>query len=353
MQSICIFIKNFERNYMPLNKNASFRYRVINECLRNTARRWTFDDLLERVSEKLSEEFDIVKGISPRQLAEDIHIMRKLPPTGYNAPITRRHGYIYYETPGFSIDQNPLSQSDVEALDEALNILKQFKDLPHFEELKRIPYKIQGSVNLQKHRKALIQFETNPLVKGTEWIPPLSECIGNSRPLRLTYKSFKAKAEKSEILHPYLLKEYRNRWFVFGYNETYCGISSYALDRILKTEHSDAAWIENSFVDPDHYFDDVIGVSIVAGTVPERIEIKLLPLVAPYIITKPLHNSQRVIHESPEFTNIEITIVPNYEFESLILSFGEQVEILAPLEIRNMFNKRIKGMLELYINEQV
>jgi predicted DNA-binding transcriptional regulator YafY len=221
---------------MPLNKNASFRYRVINECLHNSARRWTFEDLLEHLSEKLFEEFDIAKGISTRQLAEDIHIMRKLPPTGYDAPIKRRNGYVYYEDPDFSIDQNPLSESDVDALEGALILLKQFKDLPHFDELKSIPYKLQGSVTLQSRKKTLIQFETNPLVKGNEWIPILSDYISNKNPVNLTYKSFKAGSEKMEVMHPYLLKEYRNRWFVFGYNENFRRISNYALDRILKVE---------------------------------------------------------------------------------------------------------------------
>lgn len=152
--------------------------------------------------------------------------MRKLPPTGYDAPIMRRDGYIYYEDPNFSIDQNPLSESDVEALDEALSLLKQFKDLPHYEELRRIPYKIQGSVNLQTHKKTLIQFETNPLVKGTEWIPVLSDCMVDKKPIEITYKSFKAEKKKIEILYPYLLKEFRNRWFVIGYNEKFQGILS-------------------------------------------------------------------------------------------------------------------------------
>jgi predicted DNA-binding transcriptional regulator YafY len=335
---------------MPINKNASFRYRVINECLRNTGRKWTFEALLSYVSKKLFEEFDIVRGISPRQLAEDIHIMRKLSPAGYDAPIKRRNGYVYYEDPDFSIDQNPLSSSDVEALEEALSLLKQFKDLPHYEDLRRIPYKIQGSVSLQSQKKALIQFETNSLVKGTEWIPFLSYCIGNKNPVELKYKSFRADKEKTEVLHPYILKEYRNRWFVIGFNESFWGISNYALDRVIKVETSKKIWIENTFFDPDQYFDNVIGVSVMEGVVPEKIQIKLAHQLAPYIITKPIHNSQKIIEECHEFTVIEITIIPNYEFESLILSFGEQAEILTPGETRNSIIKRLMRLNEVYRN---
>jgi predicted DNA-binding transcriptional regulator YafY len=333
---------------MPLNKNASFRYRVINECLRNTARRWTFEDLQKHISAKLFDEFDIAKGISPRQLAEDIHIMRKLPPTGYDAPIKRRAGYIYYEDPVFSIDQNPLSESDIEALEEALSLLKQFKDLPHYEDLRRIPFKIQGSVNLQTYKKSLIQFETNTLVKGTELIPILSDSISNKRPVNVIYKSFKADKEKSEILHPYILKEYRNRWFVIGYNEMQEGISNYALDRIVRIEITKTSWIDNTFFDSDHYFDNVIGVTVIEGNTPEKIQIKLNPVLAPYIITKPIHNTQKIIMECKAYTIIEVSLVSNYEFESLILSFGEYAEILTKGETRDHIRKQINGLLEIY-----
>lgn len=333
---------------MPLNKNASFRYRVINECLRNTGRRWTFDDLLEYISEKLFEEFDIEKGISPRQLAEDIHIMRKLPPTGYDAPIKRQNGYVFYEDPSFSIDQNPLTTSDVEVLENALSILKQFKDLPHFEELKRIPFRIQGTVNLQSKDRILIQFETNPLVKGTEWIPVLSTKIGNKSPINIVYKPFKADKELKEVVHPYLLKEYRNRWFLIGHNQKFFGVSNYALDRIVDVQPSYVPYIEAESFDPDHYFDNVIGVSVMQGCQPEKILVKFSSQAAPYILTKPLHKSQKIINETPDYVIVELEIIANYELESLVLSYGDQAEIISKGRTRDKIGDKIKAMMAIY-----
>ena len=76
---------------------------MINECLRRKQKRWTFVELREYISEKLYEEFNIEKGIGPRQLAEDISIMRRLPPQGFDAPIKRRDGFVFYSDPDFSI----------------------------------------------------------------------------------------------------------------------------------------------------------------------------------------------------------------------------------------------------------
>ena len=85
---------------MPKGKNASYRYRLIDQALRNTGRRWTYNELLDFICEKLEEEFDVninnekERALSPRQLADDIRIMRKDPPEGFGAPIVRKEGFI-------------------------------------------------------------------------------------------------------------------------------------------------------------------------------------------------------------------------------------------------------------------
>jgi hypothetical protein len=65
---------------MATNKNASYRYRVIDNCLKNTARKWTLDDLIETISEKLEEDLGIYKGVSKRTVQSDISIMRSMYP---------------------------------------------------------------------------------------------------------------------------------------------------------------------------------------------------------------------------------------------------------------------------------
>ena len=115
---------------MPKGKNASYRYRLIDLALRNTGRKWTFVDLLNHLCDKLEEEFDVnlngnkAGALSYRQLAEDIHIMRKDHPQGYCAPIIRKEGFVYYQDPSFSINDNPLDNTDVERLNEVLRLIK-------------------------------------------------------------------------------------------------------------------------------------------------------------------------------------------------------------------------------------
>ncbi|MFC2080864.1 helix-turn-helix transcriptional regulator [Bacteroidota bacterium] len=334
---------------MPQNKNASYRYRLINDCLRNPGKRWTFHELREYISEKLIEEFD-VDNISPRQLAEDIHNMRRLRPMGFEAPIVRSKGYIYYSDPEYSIDQNPLIESDVNSLKDALSILKQFSHLPHYQDLIHVITKLEGSINQGTESGTIIQFESNPEVIGLHYIPKLSVMIGKRIPIEIEYRPFNVSDPKTEIVHPYLLKEFRNRWFLIGYNETFQGISNYALDRILDINSLEKSYINNTFFDPDSHYKDVIGVSIPEGSKPVRILLKVFSASSKYVLTKPLHTSQKIVEDSGENIVIEITIIPNYEFESVVLGFGENIEVLDPQYLREHLATRITNTFAHYLD---
>jgi len=113
---------------MPYNKNASFRYRVIDHCLSNQGRDWTLEDLIEEISDQLGEQFGNYKGISKRTVQGDINIMRSEPPRGYAAPIICRDGYYYYEDPEYSIIDHPLIQQDRFYLSEIYSFFKFFRN---------------------------------------------------------------------------------------------------------------------------------------------------------------------------------------------------------------------------------
>src|SRR6056297_2682395 len=145
---------------MPTNKNASFRYRVINQCLRNTGRRWTLEDLIETISNEMYEQFGIDKGISKRTVQYDINTMRSDPPRGFAAPIACENGCYFYEDQDFSIDNNPLNETDIENLNEASAILKQFAHLPLYGELEGMLGKLQENI-VQNDAETIVAFEQN------------------------------------------------------------------------------------------------------------------------------------------------------------------------------------------------
>ena len=202
---------------MPVNRNALIRYKTIDKCLQNHYRQWTLDDLIEACSEALYEYEGIVKGISKRTVQLDIQMMRS-DKLGYNAPIiVYDNKYYTYEDKGYSITNIPLTDKDLGKISEAVEFMKQFKGFSHFRELDGMIQKLEDHVYSQKKKqKPVIDFEKNENLKGLEFLDVLYQSIIQQRAIKLTYQSFKARQASSFNFHPYLLKEFRNRWFILG-----------------------------------------------------------------------------------------------------------------------------------------
>jgi len=218
---------------MPVNRNALIRYRTIDKCLQNRRRKWTIENLIGACSEALYEYEGIEKDISMRTIRLDLSAMRgdKL---GYNAPIiVTDKKYYSYEDAEYSITNNPLSIQDLNILQEVTQLLQQFKGFSHFTEMTEMVNKLEDKIySEQNHEAPVIDFEKNELLTGIEWLDKLYKFIIAKQTLLLRYQSFKARQAADIIFYPYLLKEYRNRWFILGMLKTGKEICTFALDRI-------------------------------------------------------------------------------------------------------------------------
>lgn len=338
---------------MPAGKNASYRYRLIDLALRNKGRRWTFEDLLQHLCNKLEEEFDVnlngnkSNALSVRQLAEDIHVMRKDPPQGYSAPIVRKDGFIYYDDPEFSINDNPLSDTDNETLNEVLRLIKPFQALPHLRELETILGKVRGSLSQNKGDQ-IIEIEHNPYARGLNHIEKLYSLIKECKEILLQYQPFTYTEPIEFIFHPFLIKEYNNRWFLLGWLPVECKYRVLGLDRIISFEatgyYSDSG-LKNEIINLEK---KIIGVSITEDQVPIEIQLWVSASQVPYILSKPLHESQKMIDNQTTGGVFTIQLVPNFELEQTILMFGERIKVLSPSDLADRIQTRIKLALELY-----
>jgi len=334
---------------MSINKLALIRYKTIDNCLQNRFRKWTLEDLIEAVSDALYEYESITRGISKRTIQLDIQNMRS-EKLGYNAPIiVTDKKYYSYEDKNYSITNSPLTQQDLGTLNEVLEILKQFKGFGYFQELTEMVTKLEDKLYKQQHKgKSYIDFEKNELLKGLNHIESLHKAIINKKILEITYQSFKAKEAQTFLFHPYLLKEYRNRWFLFGAAHKNKATMILALDRIENFIENKQQKYHKATFDINNYFDDVIGVSKVPNQKPVLIVMKIIKEHAPYIITKPIHQSQKVLKEENSGTIFSIEVIWNFELEREILGFGEQIKILSPRRLASKIENRFKKSLQQY-----
>lgn len=330
---------------MPKNKDSLIRYRVINRCLRD--RRYVTLQALREACEKALD----ISPLSDRTIEGDISAMRHDAGLGYYAPIKRDriNKVYYYEDPDFSIDTIPLNQDEIESLVFAAKLLEQYKEIEIFKTFTDSVQKLVDVLNIYRNSgidtvRNFIEFETVESNKGTEKLEELIDALKRRSVLKLGYKSFTSKKITSHIVHPYHLKEYRNRWFLIGFNEKFKAIRTYGLERILSIDTEDSKKFIDIGFDAKKYYENVIGVSVIDEE-PQKIQIAFSEMQAQYVITQPLHHSQRRVNEIKDKIVFEYFLVPNYEFYAQVLSWGAEIEVLAPKSIRYSLKLIAKGIL--------
>lgn len=338
---------------MAVNKLALLRYKTIDDCLRNRFRKWTLDDIIEKVAEVLYDREGIATGVSRRTIQADIQVMRS-DKLGYNAPIVvTDKKYYSYEDRDFSITNAPINNADVEKMKEIVGVLKQFNGFSYFEEMSDMIARLENNLYKSTHAgRNYIQFESNQLLKGLQYINPLYQAILNQRALLIEYKSFKAREAQQHIYFPYLLKEYRNRWFLICKPKKNAQLITLALDRILEFQELPQEKFIAPVIDFDTYYNDLLGVTKTEKDRAHKIVLEIDRFNAPYVLTKPLHPSQTVLQETEESIIIRIDVVPNFELEREILGFGECMKVLGPRFLASRIRKRLEKSAARYQPKQ-
>jgi predicted DNA-binding transcriptional regulator YafY len=322
---------------MSQNKNALIRYKTIDKCLQNTYRQWTLDDLINACSDALYEYEGKENPVSKRTIQMDIQLMRS-EKLGYNAPIeVYDKKYYHYAEEGFSITDIPLTETDINVLTETVSMLKQFKDFSLFNDVSDLLQRLEDKIYAEKsHTQPVIHLDKNESLKGLHFLDEIYQSIVKKIVLVITYKSFKSKDENQFHFHPFLLKEFNNRWFVVGKKKSNQSVSNLALDRIIKIDYDfQMPYLEQPF-DAEKYYKNVVGVTVNEGLQPKVIQLWIDRVNAPYVFTKPLHSSQRLLQQNEDGSIIiNLFLIENYEMERLLLGFGDGLEVLKPERLRN------------------
>lgn len=340
---------------MSVNKDAAFRYKIINNCLRNNMRKWTKKDLLDAINYAFEEKFSWNESrkrmeIKERQLNYDIAEMKSL----FGAPIEQRRDgkqyYYFYEDPEFSIEQQQVSEDDLRQLRQAVHLLKQIKGFSVSEDIEGVVSRLENKIRIgEEGSNKAIDFENPPSAMGIENLGDIYESIINSKVLKINYRPFKAPSGQEQIIHPYFLKEYNNRWFLFGWNEDRNRIENMPLDRMDTIKVVNRPFKKNENFNPEEYFKNMVGVTRPNDAIPENIEIKIDVERAPYILSKPLHHSQEVTHKYKDGSvKLKWQLIINKELISQLLSFGHQLEVLKPLTLRNTIREMLDKGLSRY-----
>lgn len=334
---------------MPNTRLATLRYQALDRCFSDRRKNYYIEDLIEAVNKTLADN-DQMK-VSRRTVFNDIRDME----SNHHwqvlfeepAKIGGRR-YYRYEDPEYSIWKNDLTPYQLAQLKSMLLMLQQFRGMPQYDRLVEVMEQLEEKYNFEiGDSDQVIAFDTNEYVEGLEHLSPLFEAIIAKQPQTIVYQPF-GKEPITRVVHPYFIKQYNGRWFLLGYckEQNYEGIINLALDRIQSLEKAPVAFVENEAVDFDEYFSDIIGVTLPKDGKVEDIVLRFTDHRLPYVLSKPMHESQR--HTEEDGDCIRLRLIPNKEFYQKVLSFGKDVEVVAPQSVREEIKKIITEMQQKY-----
>jgi len=333
---------------MPHIKNALIRFRIIDKMLRNKYRPFpSKKELREACEESL---YGSISGehICDSTIEKDLFNMKM----EHDAPIKyskRERGYFYEDT-NYSINDIPLTEDELHSIKYAVDTLHQFKDAPFFKEFGNAIDKIVDRISVGTSENEIsqyIQFESATSIGGNEFLPILLEAIQRKKQIWFLYTSYIKAEEKPRKVSPLFLKEYRNRWYLISFDAKQKEIRTYALDRMDTPKILEEETHYHGDFDAENYFKHSMGITSYKGK-SSKIILKANTIAARYISSQPIHESQEIEEETKEFTLFVLTLLISEELIRTILSYGGEIEIVEPLELRKVIQERISGMNKLY-----
>lgn len=339
---------------MPVNKYALLRYQIIDKMIRNKYHPYPSKEDLRRACEDelYGEGSD---RISDSTIEKDLWALRNESLLGYDAPIKYsklEKGY-YYEDPNYSISKISLNEDEIEAIKLAVNTLDQFKEIDLFKDFQFAINKIADRINLtdditDKSISKFIEFDQVPEVKGSSYLADLFLAIKKRKRIKLTYKKFKDDAvERVYDLDPYLLKEYNHRWYLIAFDTKKEYFKTYGLDRIEGMALTPQRYKINPYFDADKFFKNCYGITTFEEE-PQEIKLSFTSLQARYILSKPMHHSQKVIKETNSEVVVSIYVRYTWELVMDILAMGSNVKVLGPPSLKKKIKSILKESLEFY-----
>jgi predicted DNA-binding transcriptional regulator YafY len=329
---------------MPVNKNAFLRYVILDECFRNKNASFTKEDLIEELSKKDIE-------ISQRGLNEDIKsIWQDLFKADseedvFEADLKKgnKKAFRYKDASKSCIPNLLYSPKHLELIRSALQTLQVLRDIPQFRWIEDSLFKLDDSLQaISKEIQPFVELENTTFIDPdyAKLLHQLFDFISHKRVVYIEYQPY-GEEKQNIIFHPYYLKQYNGRWFVFGYNEDK-DIEDWniSIDDRIKAIKETSKIYRPSSIDWREYFEDIIGVTKYRNKAIEEIVLYFYDKTAYYIQSKPLHGSQKTKRLENDVLEVRLWVIPNYELERLILGYGESVKVISPEHFKNLIAER-------------
>ena len=178
------------------------------------------------------------------------------------------------------------------------------------------------------------------------------QAIRDGKKVEIRYQSYRKPDEDHFVFEPYFLKEFKRRWYLYGYKGDPDGCRMLALDRMITATITSESFTLPKEFSTEGFFGNIYGVRVYPGMRPERVLLKVSPMQTKYFRSLPLHKSQEEIETHEDYSVFSYFLTTDYDFKQDLLSFGKEVEVLEPKTLRTSIKETINQLNTYYDDEQ-
>ena len=185
---------------------------------------------------------------------------------------------------------------------------------------------------------------------GSNYLSSITTALRDNIVLNIEYQSFHVGSESQIdlLVEPLCLKMFKRRWYMLCRRFSDKAFRIYALDRLHKIELTFEHFTYPEKFSPQEYFAPYYGISTDGYAKRCRVVLKAYQELPKYLISQPLHHSQEIKEQTPEYTVFEYWIIPTFDFVQEILLHSEQLEVLEPESLRILVKEKIARIADLY-----
>ena len=316
---------------MPISKSAFRRYQIIDKMVRNKMKTYpTMNQIVDQIHQSLEYE------VSPETIQKDIAKMKEPAPEGFHAPIyynRTTRGYAYSD-PDYVLAGVPLTDVDIESIRESLEFIKILGGSQISEKFNNAMEKVL-SISLEEFqgkvkKQPILQTMNPPKSRGFEHFDLFYAACRDKTPVSFVHYSYKKRNFSAFSIHPFLIKEFENKWYVMGYSEKHKEVRTFGLDRIF-----DPILLKKKFIPVESAIiereaNNYYGVFPIPNQKKQRIKIHVSALATNYFEAYPIHESQQIKKQEDGSSVISYYLIPTIELTRLILSHGYHVNVIEP-----------------------
>lgn len=316
---------------MPVSKSAYRRYKVIDLLIRSTSK--PFPSIFD-FQDACMTKLDLFP--SENTIEKDIKNMKLPEPDGFDAPIKycRKNMGYYYTNPNFSINHVSLTDYDIDSLKESIELLQNIGgtrvSIRFKQAIDKILTTFQEEFPESDTNRRLIQTDYVKGSRGFKNFDILFSACKDRNPISFVHYSYLKREYKAVIVHPILLKEFDNRWYLIGYSEYHKELRTFGFDRIYEPMFLKRKYHVINKETIDLYCNDIYGVYPYKNQKKQKIVFRTTPLITNYFESYPIHESQKAKKNEYGFCDFSIKVVPTIELVRELRSYGKEIKIISP-----------------------